>query len=222
MKTTTWVLLAFISLGAYPGNATPVKANPPKKTTMETIAQPTELTEQERAYAIKFLKETETGVFNAVKNLSDAQLNFKAAADKWSILECVKHIAAAEKELWAMAQPTLNQPASPEKRAEIKITDEALVKAVEDRSHKSKTFAAIEPANQPYKTLAQALAGFKENREKLIAFVKNTKQDLRNHVIILPVGTYDTYQYILLIAGHSNRHTQQIEEVKADPNFPKQ
>lgn len=183
--------------------------------------QQKQLTAKERGYAINFLKETEAGVFKAVKGLSEAQLNFKPAADRWSVLECVKHIAAAEKELWAMAQPTLNQPINPEKRAEIKITDEALVKAVEDRSHKTKTFSAIEPANSPYQTLDEALAGFKENREKLIAFVKNTKEDLRDHVLILPVGTFDTYQYILLIAGHSNRHTQQIEEVMADPNFPK-
>jgi hypothetical protein len=33
------------------------------------------------------------------------------------------------------------------------------------------------------------------------------------------IGTYDAYQLILLISGHSNRHKQQIEEVKADANF---
>jgi hypothetical protein len=44
---------------------------------------------------------------------------------------------------------------------------------------------------------------------------------LRNHVASSPIGTYDAYQLILLIGAHSNRHTQQIEEVKADPNFPK-
>lgn len=221
MKTTTWLLFAFISLGAYPGDAQQTNENSQKNTTMEATATQTELTPKEREYAIKYLKETETGVYKAIKGLSEAQLNFKPTVDKWSVLECVKHIAAAEKELWAMAQPTLNQAPNPEKRAEIKITDEALVKAVEDRSHKSKTFAALEPANSPYQTEAEALAAFKENREKLIAFVKNTEDDLRNHVIVLPVGTYDTYQYILLIAGHSNRHTQQIDEVKADPNFPK-
>jgi hypothetical protein len=221
MRTTTWLLVAFMGPGAYRGDAQQTIANSQKRPTMEVIAKQTELTPQERAYAVTFLKETEAGVYKAIKDLSEAQLNFKPAADKWSVLECVKHIAAAEKELWAMAQPTLNQAKNPEKRAEIKFTDEQLVKAVEDRSHKSKTFAAIEPANQPYKTETEALAAFKENREKLITFVKNTKQDLRNHVVVLPVGTYDTYQYILLISAHSNRHTQQIEEVKADPNFPK-
>jgi hypothetical protein len=31
----------------------------------------------------------------------------------------------------------------------------------------------------------------------------------------------DGYQCLLLIAGHSERHLQQMREVKADPNYPK-
>lgn len=187
----------------------------------KTQAQGKTLTPQERDKAIQLLKQTEGGVFDAVKGLSEAQLNFKAAPDKWSVAECIKHIAAAEKELWAMAQPALTQPANPEKRAEIKFSDDDLIKAVEDRAHKSKTFAALEPANSPYQTVPEALAAFKADREKLIALVKNTKIDLRNHVVVLPVGTYDSYQFILLIGAHSNRHTQQIDEVKTDTKFPK-
>jgi len=179
------------------------------------------ITPQEREKAMQLLTQTESGVFDAVKGLSVAQLNFKPAADKWSVADCIKHIAAAEKELWAMAEPALSQPANPEKRAGIKFTDDDLIKAVEDRTHKSKTFAALEPANSPYKTVTEALTAFRSNREKLIALIKNTKTDLRNHVLVLPVGTYDSYQFILLIAAHSNRHTQQINEVKADAGFPK-
>jgi hypothetical protein len=33
--------------------------------------------------------------------------------------------------------------------------------------------------------------------------------------------TLDTYQWLLLISAHMRRHTLQIVEVKADPNFPK-
>jgi hypothetical protein len=31
----------------------------------------------------------------------------------------------------------------------------------------------------------------------------------------------DGYEWVLFVAGHSERHTKQINEVKADPNFPK-
>jgi hypothetical protein len=205
MKTIKpFLLLIVLSLVAYKGNA-----------------QQNQLTAKEREDAIRSLKETEAGVFNAVKGLTEAQLTYKPAADRWSVEECVKHIAASEKELWAMAEASLKKAPNPEKRAGIKLTDTALVKAVEDRSHKAKTFSALEPANSPYKTLAEALQAFKENREKLIDFVKNTNADLRNHVLELPLGTFDSYQFILLISAHSNRHTHQIDEVKADPGFPR-
>ena len=203
-KIKLCLLLIILSFVAYTGNA-----------------QQNQLTQKEREDAIRSLKQTELGVFNDVKNLSEAQLAYKPSADRWSVEECVKHIAAAEKELWAMAEASLKKAPNPEKRVSIKFTDSALVKAVEDRSHKSKTFAALEPANSPYKTVDEALQAFKENREKLISFVKNTNIDLRNHVLELPIGSYDAYQFILLISAHSNRHTQQIEEVKADPGFPK-
>ena len=178
------------------------------------------LSAQEREGAIKFLEETKSEVFRALKNLKATQLTFKPGADKWSIEECVKHIAAAEKTLWAMVEESLKQPANPEKREGIEFSDQELVNAVKDRTQKSKTFAALEPANSSYKTMEQALASFKENREKLIAFVKGTKEDLRNHVSVLPIGTYDAYQFILLISAHTNRHVQQIEEVTDNTNFP--
>ncbi len=74
----------------------------------------TSLTQQERDYASKFLKDTEQGVFASIKNLSEAQLKFKPATDKWSVEECVKHIAVSEKNLWAMVEGALKQPANGE------------------------------------------------------------------------------------------------------------
>ena len=79
----------------------------------------------------------------------------------------------------------------------------------------------MKPENTPFKSAAEALESFKQDRDKLVDYVKDTQEDLRNHVLVLPIGTYDSYQLILLIGAHSNRHMQQIEEVKADPNFPK-
>ena len=53
-------------------------------------------------------------------------------------------------------------------------------------------------------------------------YVHTTNDDLRDHFGPHPMlGTLDAYQWILLISAHSERHTKQIEEVKADPNFPR-
>lgn len=179
------------------------------------------ITDKERKDAIDLLSKTEQAVFDIVKGLSDAQLKYKPAPDRWSAEDCVKHIAITEQGLWQMTDGALKQPANPEKRSEIKATDDQVINRIEDRSHKVKTAPQLEPQNTPFKTLDEALTSFKSNREKLIEYIKTTNEDLRNHVVTFPPGSFDSYQMILFIGAHSNRHTQQIAEVIADAGYPK-
>jgi len=180
------------------------------------------ISKKERKEAAKFLNETEEAVLNAVKGLSEAQLNFKPAADKWSVEDCMKHIAVTEITLWHMTDSIISQTANPEKRSDIKMTDDDVKKNIEDRTNKVKTYPSMEPRNTSFKNLEEAMNSFKENRSKLISYVKNTDADLRNHVATLPFASFDCYQMILFIGAHSQRHLRQMEEVKGDPNFPKE
>jgi len=182
----------------------------------------TSLSHKERKTAINLMKDTKTDVLKSVKGLSEAQLNFRAAPDRWSIKECAYHIAISEKNLWDIMEATMKNPPNPEKRSEIKMTDEQLIKMMEDRSFKVKTQEAFEPKNTPYKTLDDALEAFKTRRVDHIKYLKSTTEDMRNHVMQMPFGWLDCYQLCLMIASHSNRHTQQINEVKTETNFPKQ
>ncbi len=186
------------------------------------IAAPISISKKERKTAAKFLADSEKTALKAVSKLSDEQLKFKPAPDKWSVQDCMMHIAATEKMLWGMVEGTIKGAANPEKRSEIKWSDEEVMKNITSRENKVKTFPALEPPNTGYKNLAEATASFKENRDKLIAYVKSTPDDLRNHVATLPVGSFDSYQMLLFIGAHSNRHVAQMKEVMADPNFPKQ
>ncbi len=190
--------------------------------TLISFATPADgVTKKEKKDAAKFLKQTKKEVGDAVKGLSEAQLKFKPAADVWSVEECLKHIAITEQALWGMVDASLKQAANPEKRSEIKWTDEDVIKKMEDRSNKVKTFDAMKPENTPFKSASEALESFKQNRDKLIGYIKSTDADLRNHVITMPFTSLDAYQFILFISAHSNRHMQQINEVKANPVFPK-
>ncbi len=178
------------------------------------------ISNKERKTSVNLMKQTKTDLLKTVKGLSDAQLNFKAAPDRWSVKECVYHIAISEKNLWQLLESTLKAPANPDKRSEIKVTDEQLIKMMQDRSNKVKTNEMFEPKNTPYKSLEEALTDFKSQRATHIKYVKTTTEDLRNHVAQLPFGWLDCYQLTLMISAHSNRHTQQINEVKSDPGFP--
>lgn len=181
----------------------------------------TSLTKEERKLAADFLTDTKNDIRDAIQGLSQAQLTFKSAPGKWSVEDCLKHIAMSEQILWGMVDAGLKTPVTPEKRSEVKLKDEQVIKNVEDRSTKVKTFALLEPGNTPFASAEEAMVSFSKNRDKLIEYVNTTNDDLRNRINQLTVGVYDSYQMILFIGAHSNRHMQQINEIKADPAFPK-
>ena len=178
------------------------------------------ITEAERKFATDYYKETQKDLEKAVKDLSEAQLNWKPADTVWSVAECIEHIALSEKNIFDAAQGSLKEPANPEKRKEVKFTDEQVIKMITDRSRKVKTREGFIPTNQ-FGSAKKSLEIFGERRKGNMEYIKKTNDDLRNHFVAMPFATFDTYQFLLFLAAHTKRHTLQIEEVKAHPDFPK-
>jgi hypothetical protein len=179
----------------------------------------TELTDAERKQAIQLLQETKNALIKKVSGLSSDQLNFRPEPNAWSVAECVEHIAISEDNLFGFCQMSLKQPADPSKRSEIKMSDEAIVKMITDRTEKRKTQEAFEPTGK-FGSFEATLTEFKTKRDNNISYVKTTQDDLRNHYNDFPFGKIDAYQTILFMAAHSKRHIAQIEEVINNPNFP--
>lgn len=179
------------------------------------------ISKKERKFGVGMLKDTRDAAIDATMGLSEEQQNFKAAPEKWSVKECMYHIAGAEKLLWTMFEGAMKAAANPEKRTEIKVTDEQLIAMIQDRSKKAQAPEPIQPKNTGFNSLDEAIADFKKSRNDHIKYLKTSTEDLRNHVVQLPFGYIDCYQFLLFMAAHSNRHTQQMNEVKADAGFPK-
>jgi hypothetical protein len=184
------------------------------------------LTQEERDRAITELEGSKKAFLDATKGLSPAQWNFKSAPERWSVAECAEHIALAEGYIFGLvSEKIVKAPANPEKRDAAKGKDEVLVKMLQDRSHKATAPEPIDPVKHGTMTPEASVKLFLDSRAHTIEYIKTTQEDLRDHLFDHPVpaiGTLDAYQWILLISGHSRRHTLQILEVKADPNFPKQ
>ena len=178
------------------------------------------ISKSERKSALSLMKDTYKEAVSATSGLSDAQLKYKSAPEKWSVSDCLFHIAATEKLLWKMFEDAMKAPANPEKRTAIKVTDEQVLTMIENRSFKATAPESIQPKNTGYNSLEEALADFTISRTEHIKYMKSTTEDLRNHVVQLPIGWVDCYQLYLYIAGHSSRHTLQMNEVKADTGFP--
>jgi DinB superfamily len=180
-----------------------------------------QLTKDEKEMVAKHLEASLKTLSASVDGLSEAQLNFKPDTSKWSIKECVYHLALSETNIWGWMQGVMSAPADPAKRALVKATDEQVMTGVEDRSHKVKTSEPFEPKNAKWANKDEAMAFLKAEREKHISYMNASADDFRNHVAEQgPMGPMDACQIILLMAQHTVRHTKQIEEVKASQGYP--
>jgi hypothetical protein len=184
-------------------------------------AQAQTLTPADRDRAIQYLESTKQGVLDATQGLSAAQWNFKPAPDKWSVAEVTEHIAAAEDFIRGIVvEKVMVAPARPAGE-DVAAIDMMVMQSIPDRSHKAQAPEPLKPSNR-FGSPEGSLKHFVDARATTEDFLTKTP-NLRNHAVDSPLNKkLDGYQWILYIAAHSERHTKQILEVKADPNFPKQ
>jgi uncharacterized damage-inducible protein DinB len=184
-------------------------------------ATSTPLTPQEREFLLKQFETTRDNFLKSISGLSQKQWTFKPAPDRWSVAEVAEHITVSESTIAGAVHGLMQSPAAPEKRAQVKGKDELLLQRMPDRSHKAQAPEMLRPTGR-WPTEADLIKAFEEARKANMDYIRTTNDDLRDHFFDHPAfGTLDGYQWMLLIAMHSARHTAQIEEVKADPNFPK-
>ena len=178
------------------------------------------VTDTERTYAIDYLKTSQANLHQSLNGLSAEQVVYKPNAGRWSITECVEHIVLVERGIFGRVLSGMNVDANPEKRTSIKVSDVDVIKAVRSRATVLPSPAPFVPTGR-FTTLDAALQAFDEQREAAIDLVQTTPGDLRTHYFEhFVLGTLDTYQAILLMSSHVERHRKQIEEVKASPGFP--
>jgi hypothetical protein len=170
---------------------------------------------------LQYLETTKKNIVDATRGLSEAQWNFKPSVFKWSVAQVMEHIAASEDLLRQMAEGQIKQQSPSVPDRDLKKTDDKVLEVVPDRSKKFQAPEQLRPRNQ-FGSPEAALKHFLESRAKTVALLKNTP-DLRAHVVDSGLlGKIDAFERILFVAAHSERHTKQLLEVKADPKFPKQ
>ncbi|HEV7764332.1 MAG TPA: DinB family protein [Thermoanaerobaculia bacterium] len=169
---------------------------------------------------VQELERTRAKFLKSVEGLSEAQWNYKAAPERWSIAQCAEHIAAAESFIRGYVGQALTTPlAADQSKAEL-VKDELVQKMIVDRSKK---FSAPEPLvpTSRFASPAETVATFEKERAETIKLAQSDA-DFRAHAAQHPgFGMLDTYGWLLFLSGHSERHTLQIEEVKASADFPK-
>jgi hypothetical protein len=142
--------------------------------------------------------------------------NYEAFSRSYRFRE---HIAAAEDYIRGMVvEKVMAAPAAPDR--DVAKIDAGILTGVPDRTNKVQAPEPLKPSNR-FGSPQASIDHFVESRAKTEEFVKTTP-GLRDHAADSPVGTkWDAYEFVLLISAHSERHTKQINEVKTDPNYPK-
>lgn len=179
-----------------------------------------QLTDAEKETITAELIKSQTALMNSIEGLNKTQLNYKSSPDSWSIAECVEHLAISEANFSLMLQGAVKTPADAAKRSEVTMIDEKLLGFITDRSTKVKTSEPFEPSGK-FGSHNETLNAFMLKRNEHLDYVKSTTDDLRNHYGKLPFATIDGAQVLLFMSGHTERHIAQINDVKANENFPR-
>lgn len=169
--------------------------------------------------AIKYLKKTRKELEKSVKGLSKEQMTYKPEDGGWSVAEIVEHIIIVEGALKGMLEGKIKAGENLDQKAEVKMTDEQVVGLITDRSSSIQTQDQFQPTGK-FSESKEAIEAFDSQRENIVDWLKDSDADMRNYVNEFPFGKIDAYQTVLFMAGHTERHTAQIEEVKSASNFP--
>jgi DinB superfamily len=181
-----------------------------------------QISADERAKVIKLLKDSQAETLEALEKLSDAQLKFKPAPERWSVLECAEHIMLSEGLLYSAVQRAIATPPIADWEAKTKGKTEFLEDVLAGRKGKAQAPESIVPSAKLSRE--EVIKKLKEARAVTLKFAEETKVPLKAHTLDHPsavFGTLNGYQWLIYIPLHNIRHNKQIAEVKADANFPK-
>jgi len=176
------------------------------------------MTSDDREHLLVHFQMTEQMLAAEVRGLSPAQLEYRASADRWTIRECVSHLAVAEPDYWRDLNKAVKAPADMSGRKSANSDADILWYGI-DRVVHTKTGGGHEKV-ETYKNLDEAISRFQTLRATMIDYIKTTNDDLRAHSFGIR-SPIDCWQWMLEISTHAERHIQQIREIKADPSFPR-
>lgn len=171
------------------------------------------LTADERALLIERLEASRERVRELLSVTSPAVLKRRPGNGGWTPLECSEHLVLSEETLLRMIRhDILSGAPNPALPPELQGRDGAVIAVMSDRSRKTKTFESLAPRGV-YETGAFVLDAFLARRAATIDFVRGTKEPLRYYAAPLEgLGLLDAYQWLLLIAAHTDRHVEQMLE----------
>ena len=162
------------------------------------------------------LEESRDALKHAVASIPEALHGARPSEGRWSVAEIIEHLAIVEGRIAGMLTEKINAARSAGLGAETDTTPVAPMLDVAGVISRSKPIIASE-ASQPNAGLSvedglQRLSGHRSGLRE--AVVSADGLALGTVEASHPrLGTLNVYQWLLFLAGHEGRHTDQIREV---------
>jgi DinB superfamily len=172
------------------------------------------LTPEERSAAVAEIEASRQRLLAALEGLTEEEWRRRPSPDRWSIAECAEHITAAELPLAKFLAVSATTEPSEEERREIRGKDDFVRQFLRDRSRRDEAPERIRPKGR-FATREDTIRAFEERRAANLACVRETSEPLRDRFAPHPfAGVIDGYQWVLFLAAHTDRHAEQIEEIR--------
>jgi hypothetical protein len=166
----------------------------------------------DKATLLKRLRESEAAFVRAA-SVPDELAAVCPDAACWSILQIVEHIGLTERGMFGRLGVSEVNPNEPNLAFDEKITHIG-----RDRSGKRTAPEPVHPTGR-FSSIQDALNAFQHARQDTIAFVEKNTEDLRKKKVAHRVAEMDGHQLFLLMSAHTERHAEQIEEIKQSPAY---
>jgi len=165
----------------------------------------------DRQKNLAMLAQSRQALLDSVAGVSEDHARIRPAPGRWSVLECVEHVALAEGGLLRF----LTSPPASAAPPTVPSREEFFLRAAADRSNKVQAPDFVRPTGR-FATLALALGEFERTRARTIRYIEQCPGDLRARSTLHPVvGPMNGQEMFILLALHPARHAAQILEVRA-------
>ena len=165
---------------------------------------------------LSVLDDTRSALTSAIAGIAADRHSVRPAGDRWSIAEVVEHLGIVETRIAQMVSEKIDAARKAGLAAETETTPVAPMLDIAGVISRSNPISASE-ASQPRAGLStvDGLKVLSEQRAALREAV-TAADGLALGSVEIPharLGTLNIYQWLLFLAGHEARHTDQIHEV---------
>ena len=175
----------------------------------------------DRDALIPMLRESARAFVDSFAGLSQPQLSFPPAPDRWSISETAEHVILAEVGSSKLMRGRMIRESTPPDVLAATAGGDARIDArLKVRAGVLRAPDFVMPKGR-WATTGEMVEAFDESRQATIEFLTTTPLDLATYAAPHPaLGPLTGLQWAYFLVRHCLRHVEQIEEVKASAGYP--